>query len=249
MELKLAPPKELPQPVQPLHDPRLGSLGEPERRHATFLLSPRSQDGLSGYRPDKRLIVALLVALGLWASQALYAPLLLGSAEDRVLVRASEVVDAWGGPDPHPNGETLEGDVRVDGRASLACFYDPEVEDGLKIECSIQRFSTRPEADAFHALAEVRLLVDWGLDRRGRVGLVEQMAAFHAGDYGLTEEDDLLAYRVEFDGDSIGQALVARIGNDTYDLAIHGPVAESAQDFAELVGPKLLALRSWEPQR
>ena len=247
MSLELAKPKELPLATPPrrFHGPELESTVE--RKHARFLTTGRSRDGRSSFKPSRPLVLALLAAVGVWAAQSLYKPLALGNAEDRLLVRASDVVNAWGGQQPTQAGERFDGGVRVDGRASLDYFYDPDPADGLRIECSVQRFPTRAQAEAYHALAEVRLMFDWGLDRKGRVGLVEQMAELRAGAYGLTDKDEVLAYRVQYDGEAIGQALVVRIGNDTYDLAIKGPVAHDAIAFAELVGPRLLELRSWQP--
>jgi len=153
---------------------------------------------------------------------------------------AKEVADWTGDFDFDERLESVTKTRNLLGRYELRYQYGDEATD---VSMTVVVGAERSEAAARDAymLTNVQAVVDWNLDPKRGVGLIEQHDSFEWG-------DELRAFLVEVDGVPIGNSFSGRVGNKTIYIALRGVWLERGVDFAILLENALEKLESYEPE-
>ena len=181
-----------------------------------------------------RILAAVLIAGGAWIVTHLERSTPANAQQTTAVLTGQDVAHWTGAFTYDPALETLAVTRRLFGPESITCHYDSGGEDPITLTCRAVLHATEEDAATAFSFARVHLLMDFRLDRRGEVGLIETHDAHHWG-------DEVRAFQVTEGQTPIGHSFVARKGRRTFYVALQGVVVQPEWSFAGLLVPRLRA--------
>jgi hypothetical protein len=244
-------PRPMPADAEPEDEPR-GAAHEVRHLRATtgeFAYGGPVRKG-RGWRVETelgawipsghKLALAGLALGGLWLFRNFDRARPAGPEERTAVVTVADLARYLRGFTIDTRAEQALVRTRLFGADGVEYRYAPADGGGPRLICRAMVHEDEQGARRAHGLAQVHLLTDFRLERRGEVGLVEQHDAVGWG-------DEVRAFRVQEGVHPIGHSLAARKGSRTFYLALSGAVLASDAELERLVLPALHVFERLEP--